>query len=135
MCRVQTAAPLRPVSASTLVSTTGGHFPASLCLCYGKRTRSPAERNWQTITLGGKEAKMQWADCKYRLGEGKKGLNREGEAKLVRTSSGAASVQKTSAFPSLRLQYLCQLDFSFRCKMKGGWVKAKIMFMENHFTK
>lgn len=75
MCRVQTAAPLHPVSASALVSTTGGHFPASLCLCYGKRTRSPPERNWQTITLGGKAAKTQRADCKYGLGEGKKGPN------------------------------------------------------------
>lgn len=100
MCRVQTAAPLRPVSASALVSTTGGHFPASLCLCYGKRTRSPPERNRQTITLGGKAAKMQWADCKCQLGEGKKGPNYRGRAKFKYTPSVAASVQRMSALPS-----------------------------------
>lgn len=49
------------VSASALVSTTGGHFPASLCLCYGKGTRSTPERNWQTITVGGEQLR-QWAD-------------------------------------------------------------------------
>lgn len=54
----------------------------------------------------------------------KRGLIKEGETKFQHTSSVAASVQGMSALPSLRLEYLWQQDFSFRCKMKEGWVKA-----------
>lgn len=48
------------VSASTLFLTTGGHYPAPLCLCYGKkRHAAPLERNLYTITRGGEELKLK----------------------------------------------------------------------------
>lgn len=56
-----------------------------LCVsCYGKRTRSPPERNRQTITLSGKAAQTQWADCKSGLEEGKKGPNERGRTHTER---------------------------------------------------
>lgn len=46
------------VSASTLFLTIGSHYPAPLCLCYGKRATSPLERNWHTIIWGCEELRL-----------------------------------------------------------------------------
>lgn len=56
------------------------------------------------------------------------GLIEEGKAELQHTSSAAASVQRMTALPSLRLEYSWQQDFSFKCKMKEDYQRHKGAF-------
>lgn len=55
--RVQTAE-----RSGSLLAATGGHYPAALSLCYGKKAHSTTGEELADNYVGRRGAKMRWAD-------------------------------------------------------------------------
>lgn len=85
------------VSASALFPTTGGHYPALLCLCYGKRAHITTGEELADNYMGWRGAKTHSGQITQATTEGMRGgLIRQGwgEAKRQYTSTEAASLER-----------------------------------------